>query len=243
MKCPDGGGNHDSGNWEQYCEMREQTFAYGGQLTIDGGRNGGVSVKGWNRPDVLVRMRVSVGGEDAAAAKSMASQVRLNASAGLITAAGPEARDNTHWSASFEVMVPHSVNLKATAHNGGITISDVAGDLNFSTHNGGLHITRVNGTVKGQTQNGGVHAKLSGARWEGAGLELTTTNGGVHLEVPPSYSAQLEASTVNGGFKTAFGEAPKGRGERKLTAAMGSGGAPVKVTTRNGGVEIAKSAN
>ena len=32
------------------------------------------------------------------------------------------------------------------------------------------------------------------------GWTSTTTNGGVHLEVPANYSARLETSTVNGGM-------------------------------------------
>src|SRR5260370_35592761 len=41
-----------------HCEMREQTMLAGGRLTIDGLDNGGISVKGWTRSDILVRPQV-----------------------------------------------------------------------------------------------------------------------------------------------------------------------------------------
>jgi DUF4097 and DUF4098 domain-containing protein YvlB len=67
--------------------------------------------------------------------------------------------------------------------------------------NGGIHLNRVSGNVSGKTTNGGVHVQLAGDRWNGQGLDVKTTNGGVHLNVPANYSAHLEASTVNGGFR------------------------------------------
>src|ERR1700733_13887735 len=58
------------------CEGREQTIAYGGRLTVDGGVNGGVSIKGWDNASVLVRSKVEAYGPDDASAKATAAQVR-----------------------------------------------------------------------------------------------------------------------------------------------------------------------
>ncbi len=41
------------------CEIREQTLApSGGAIAIDGRQNGGISVKGWDQNQILVRARV-----------------------------------------------------------------------------------------------------------------------------------------------------------------------------------------
>src|SRR6266508_2598203 len=40
------------------CEMREQTLASAGLLSVDGRQNGGVSIRGWERSEVLVRSQV-----------------------------------------------------------------------------------------------------------------------------------------------------------------------------------------
>src|SRR4029079_4708627 len=60
------------------CEIREQTLApSGGPIAIDGRQNGGVSVKGWDQGQVLVRARVQTGAPTAAEAAGLAKQIRL----------------------------------------------------------------------------------------------------------------------------------------------------------------------
>ena len=54
LKCNDD--NPGNGRLTRFCQMREQAIPYAGQLAIDGRENGGVSVLGWSRGDVLVRM-------------------------------------------------------------------------------------------------------------------------------------------------------------------------------------------
>jgi hypothetical protein len=39
------------------CEIREQTLAPSGPIAIDGRQNGGISVKGWDQNQILVRAR------------------------------------------------------------------------------------------------------------------------------------------------------------------------------------------
>jgi hypothetical protein len=89
-------------------------------------------------------------------------------------------------------------------------------------------------------ENGGVTVALGGERWDGTGLNVETSNGGVTLRIPATCSAQLETQTVNGCFRsnyplTVTGELSPRRG---VSATLGSGGPPVKVRTRNGGVSI-----
>src|SRR5712691_2102211 len=69
-----------------HCEMREQTIGFSGRLTVDGGMNGGVTVKGWDRADVMVRAKVEGAAEDDLAAKALVSQIFIDNSAGMITA-------------------------------------------------------------------------------------------------------------------------------------------------------------
>src|SRR6266852_672396 len=60
------------------CEVREQTYATGGQLSVDPGSNGGVSVKGWTRNDVLVRARVEAFAGSESEASLVLAQVNSN---------------------------------------------------------------------------------------------------------------------------------------------------------------------
>jgi hypothetical protein len=226
------------GNRSGFCEMREQTVPATGRMTIDGKQNGGVSVKGWDRTEVLVRSQVRAQSDNDADSKATVSQVIVHALGGTVSADGPSGKS---WSVSYEVFVPRQSDLTLTAHNGGIHIEGIRGNIDFSTINGGVHLAQLAGQVKGSTQNGGVHMELSGNRWDGQGVDVRTQNGGVHVNVPATYSAHFETSTVNGSLHSDFNELVRDRKQRDISADIGGGGPPVKISTTNGGVHIGKT--
>ncbi|MGH9667157.1 MAG: DUF4097 family beta strand repeat-containing protein, partial [Bryobacteraceae bacterium] len=231
--------NGRSENRARHCDIRELTLTGVGSLTIDGGRNGGAIVKGWLRNDVLVRAKIDVWAETDAAAASLAGQIRVQTAAGQVNASGPESPDHSGWAVSYEVFVPQNTNLNLKTHNGGISVSDVRGRLEFDATNGGVRLTRVAGDVGGATVNGGLHVKLAGDRWDGRQLAVSTTNGGVTIEIPERYSAHIQTGTVNGGFHSDFPITV--RGDLKPHAVdfdLGSGGPLIHVSTTNGGVTL-----
>jgi DUF4097 and DUF4098 domain-containing protein YvlB len=141
---------------------------------------------------------------------------------------------------SFEVLAPREIDLALTTHNGAIAVADVSGTLAFETHNGGISLDGVAGNVRGRTTNGGVDARLTGDTWEGTGLDLETTNGGVRLRVPEDYSARLETSTVNGGVDVDFPVTVQGRIGRAISATLGDGGPLLRASTTNGHVRVSR---
>lgn len=223
------------------CEIREQTLAPSGALAIDGRQNGGVSVKGWDQNQVLIRARVQTGAPTASEAEALAKEVRIETGGSKIFASGPDNRDNYHWDVSYEVFVPRRSDLTIETHNGGIAISEVNGRIEFTALNGGVVLKKVGGAVRGSTTNGGLMIELSGDHWDGEILDVKTTNGGVVMSVPENYSAHLESSTVNGGFSVDFPVTIQGRPNKELAVNLGSGGATVRAITTNGGVRITRT--
>ena len=225
-----------------HCEMREQTLAMsGGTIGIDGKQNGGVSVKGWDQNQVLVRARVQTGAPTAEEARALAQQVRIETGGSKIFASGPEGRRNYHWDVSYEVFVPRRADLSVETHNGGISISEVNGKIDFNAVNGGVVLRRVGGAVRGSTTNGGLVVELSGDRWDGETLDVSTTNGGVVMSVPENYSAHLETGTVNGSVDVDFPVTVQGKISKQVALNLGSGGATVRATTTNGGVRLKRT--
>ena len=221
------------------CEMREQTLpATDGTLNVDGRMNGGVSIKGWERKEILMRARVQAAAPTDAEAKEMTSQIRIETGGSKIFASGPENRNDRWWSVSYEIFVPMRSNLSLKTYNGGISISDVNGRVDFSALNGGVSLKRVGGYVRGTTTNGGLHIELAGDRWDGEALDVSTTNGGVNMSIPENYSAHLETGTVNGRVNVDFPVTIQGDITRELAVDLGGGGAKVKAMTVNGGVRI-----
>lgn len=224
-----------------HCEIKEQTVAAGGAITVDARKNGGVSVKGWDRNEVLVRARIQTGASTQSEADDLAKQIRIETGGGKIFAAGPENRKDYHWDVSYEIFVPRRSDLSLEAYNGGISIADVSGRIEFTGHNGGVVLKRVGGLVRGGTTNGGVVVELDGARWDGETLDVKTTNGGIVMSVPENYSAHLETGTVNGHLSVDFPVTVQGRITKELAVNLGSGGPTVRATTTNGSVKIKRT--
>ena len=84
----------------------------------------------------------------------------------------------------------------------------------------------------------GLAIDLAGAGWDGEGMDVKTTNGGVTLSIPQNYSAHLETGTVNGGLKVDFPITLQGEVKRELSLDLGGGGQTIRAVTTNGGVSI-----
>ena len=140
---------------------------------------------------------------------------------------------------SFEIMVPTESDLSLEATNGGIAIADVVGDMDFRTTNGGIRLVAVGGDVRGSTTNGGIRVELEGEEWQGRGLDVQSTNGGVTLTIPRDYRADLETGTTNGGFEIDFPIMIQGRiNRRRIRTELNGGGTLIRAVTTNGGVTV-----
>jgi DUF4097 and DUF4098 domain-containing protein YvlB len=221
------------------CEIREQTLAVsGGAISIDGRQNGGVSVKGWDQNQILVRARVQTRAPNSEEARALGQQIRIETGGSKIFASGPDNRKDYYWDVSYEVFVPRRTDLSVETHNGGISIAEVNGRIDFSALNGGVKLRKLGGTVRGSTANGGLVIELSGDRWDGESLDVSTTNGGVVMSIPENYSANLQTGTVNGSVSVDFPVTVQGRISKQISLNLGSGGALVKAMTTNGGVKL-----
>jgi hypothetical protein len=241
------GENWSNGDRVSFRELREMTLPATGSLAVDGGRNGGIKVKGSQTSEIVVRACVQTWGTSDEAARAVASGITIS-TGGTVKANAPSEEN---WGVSFEILVPRSTDLNLKAHNGGIAISSVEGRIEFETMNGGVSLMDVAGDVKGRTTNGGVNVALAGSSWKGSGLDVITTNGGVHLSMPETYAANIETGTTNGGFRSNIPalnvttEDVRGpeRHQRatRLNTSLNGGGAPIRLITTNGGVSISSS--
>lgn len=223
---------------ETHCEVREATLPAGRDVVaIDGGRNGGIRVQGWDRNEIRVRVKVKATATTRSRAREIADAITIDTQ-GIIRANDFDTRRRESMSVSYDVFVPFSSDLDLETHNGGITIKDVAGDIRFSALNGGVSLSALAGDVRGKTTNGGLEVKLEGDSWRGAGLDVATTNGGVRIIIPDGYSANLESGTVNGQIDLDFPVTVQGRLNRHITTKLGEGEPAIRAVTTNGGVRI-----
>ena len=244
-----GAGAQDAETWcdvsygedERYCEVREQTLPATDGVTVDAGPNGGIGVTGWSRDEVNLQAKVQAHADTEERAQEIAAAVTIRTDGGRIRAEGPKSGKDEWWSVSYRMSVPVRTDLSLETKNGGISIDGVSGDLEFRALNGGVSLRGVSGYVNGSTTNGGLSIELTGSEWDGEGLDVKTTNGGVNLKIPEGYSARLETGTVNGRLEIGFPVTVQGRLDKRLTTELGSGGRPIRVRTTNGGVKISRS--
>ena len=136
-------------------------------------------------------------------------------------------------------MVPRESDLSLEAKYGGISITDVIGDIDVRASYGAIRLDNVGGDVRGRTTYGRVSVALDGREWNGRGLDVETTYGRVTLRVPEGFRADLTTATVYGEFQTDIPISVRGRLNRKrFTIELNGGGPPIKVVTTYGRVRL-----
>ena len=224
---------------ETYCDIRTATARPSGDaVSMEGLRNGGVQVTGWDRNEILIRTRIRAQARTQSEAKAIADQIRTVVNGSTITVDGPRNNsdddDYNQWSASLVVSVPSRSNLRVETRNGPVSVSQVKGDMNLQTRNGPMALYDLAGTVMARTTNGPLSISLAGSKWDGGGLDARTTNGPLTISVPENYSAHLETGTTNGPVSLGFPVTVSGRINRDISTDLGSGGATIRAMTTNG---------
>jgi DUF4097 and DUF4098 domain-containing protein YvlB len=223
------------------CQVRPLTTQLAnGALHADAGQNGAISVRGAVRTNVQLSARIQAQADTDVRAREIADAVRVYTASGRVHADGLRTSSGESWSVSFFLEVPERADLDLNAVNGPLAISHVNGRIRAVTVNGPVALESLAGDVRVRADNGPLSVRLSGSRWNGAGLDAETRNGPVTLQLPGGYSAQLEAGTVNGPFSTSIPLAVQGDLRRggQVRTTLGSGGAPIRVMTTNGPVII-----
>jgi hypothetical protein len=226
----------------RHCEVRPITLAATGSLHVDAQPNGGVQIAGWDQAGVSGSARIQVQTDNEAEAREIASRITVDTTGATVKADGPRNRDGRSWSASFVLSAPRQTDVTVEAVNGPISLSGLTGRIRADTTNGPMSLTDLGGDVRARTTNGPLKILLIGTAWDGEGLDAETHNGPVNITVPEGYSAQLEASTVNGPLRSDIPITLQGdishRRVRSINTAIGGGGARIHAVTTNGPLVI-----
>lgn len=240
---PDRGSNFCSDNWNwngkiPARELRNIVLPLRNSLEVDGKGNGAISVRGENRNDILIRACVMVWSESKAESENAVRQIKIKTDSVVEFDDVP----NEAVAVSYQIFVPLNINLKLTANNGGILVSSINGTMELSTTNGGLDLRDLAGSVTVKTLNGGVSIELSGNTWNGNGLDVETRNGGIKLLMSENFAATIETGTRNGEFKSKINglqiEGKSRWSNNRISRNLNGGGAPVRLFTTNGGINI-----
>jgi len=225
-----------------HSEVREEHLATAAQNVINPAQNGSIHVHGWSNSDILVKACVQSSAHDSGTAEAIAKQVTITDGPGRVVAKGPaNTQGNSWWSVSYDVWLPTSSSLDLQAYNGSVHVEGTQGQIHARTLNGSLTLKDVSGDVDGETTNGSLTVDLAPGSSQAKELKLKTVNGSIHLQLPSTFGADVEASTVNGSVKNEFAEDQAAKHQshnQKFT--IGGGGSKIEADTVNGSVHISR---
>ena len=175
-------------------EQREITLEGIEQIRVTAAQEGGVSIRGWNKPHArLIICRYAV-----ATTKTHASRVlgaiNVSHTNGEITARGPQIDTTQAWWVNMILYVPRRATLDVKASNGGVAIRNLTGRVTAHATTGGISVAHSSGRYKISTESGGITLdRITGL------VDASSRDGSIALKIAGSDVPAIEAKTDDAG--------------------------------------------
>lgn len=174
-------------------ENRDVTLAGIDLLKVRTSDDGGISVRGWDKPVAKLTVCKSAVALTDAQAQKVLGEVSVSVRNGEIVAQGPERNETQAWWVHMILRVPRRTSVDVASGNGGISIRDLAGRLLAHARNGGISLDGYGGWATVTTENGGITLdRISGH------LDASTSNGPILLRTGAA-TPSVEAKTDDEG--------------------------------------------
>jgi hypothetical protein len=144
---------------------------------------------------------------------------------------------NNDVKVTFYVKVPAGVTFTGRTVNGSVEVNDLASDVTANSVNGDIEITTT-GFAEASTVNGSIEAEMG--RYDlSNGLNFSTVNGSISLDLPDDVDANVDARWVNGSLEAELPLKLIGRLSRHAAqGVLGEGGPELNLKTVNGSIRI-----
>jgi hypothetical protein len=240
-------------------------FAYGGTVTLIGAPRGAVTVEGWARNEVELVAEIELKGpteadlDQLAVVNTFVFDEDLNHLSVLTTGTHdrafmkraaknfPKRLLNFPWKIDYRLRVPINTDLEINAGHGPVKLSGVEGAMRVSATESETALTLTGGTVSTTVTAGVITLIIPVRSWRGGGADIRIASGTINVELPPGFSADIDAEVLRTGkiVNTYEGLAARekpGITERTVRARAGAGGAYLKFTVGDGTVNIKRAA-
>jgi hypothetical protein len=222
-------------------------------LNVSPGNNGGVYVTGYDGSQFQVMVC------KAGRSEAEVQGIRAQFTGDQLAATGTDQGSSIAY---FIIKAPRSASLSLKTHNGPVSVTGLAGNLQVHTQNGPIKIRKTSGDVQAWAQNGPIsftgdtghvelHAtngpvqlSLAGSHWNGAGVEASTENGPLSLYLSSDYNSGVLVQTDGHSPMSCEANLCRNAGnfdESERRVQIGNGQPVINVTTHNGPVKIASS--
>jgi hypothetical protein len=175
-------------------ERKEISLEGIAQVKVTASHEGGVSIRGWNRPSArLIVCKFAVASTRTSAQRVLAA-ISVTHVNGEITAHGPAIDQTQAWWVNMVVYVPRRANVDVRAAKGGVAIRNMEGRVTAHATSGGISVAQSSGNYKISTDSGGITLdRISGK------IDADSREGAIALKLEPSEVANIEARTAAGG--------------------------------------------
>jgi len=238
-----------------YVERTEKQFNFypGGKVQINTGVPGNCKVVGWDRASVSLEVERIIYRLPADQAKLLSDrypvQVRFTQTSATIKTSGPP-ESAAVMEANITLYVPkEKTDLGIHLLQGDLEVGRINGWIEATLNDGNIDAQSLQGYFSGVTQQGDVNVVMSGKYWNGLGFTAVTQRGSVQLHLPIEYSAALKLETHEGEISVQYPEqlvdgehvplhVVAQKKSRTLDATVGAGGAPIKLLTVAGNLQL-----
>jgi DUF4097 and DUF4098 domain-containing protein YvlB len=132
--------------------------------------------------------------------------------------------------------------LRVTTGDGSLRFEDVAGSLDLESGDGGARVSGKLQALTLKTGDGSVEVRAEDGSAMTADWEVRTGDGGLRIELPANFDANLDASTGDGSVRVrGFGEPAKagdGDSAGEMTRSLGAGGKRLRLRSDSGTITV-----
>ena len=254
-----------SGNQKKDIIRKQFDFPAHGSLKLQN-RNGDIIIHSWDKQIIDMEAVKWVRSMSTRKAERFFSKLNIKIDrdprALTIVVEYPKKEFESRWGpdiefkVDFELYVPREINLdiysrngevfveeiegkaKVNTRNSNIDLRSISGDMNIYSRSGKVEMTDIIGSLEVETRNDDITIDFRQAPLKDS-VEIYSRNGEVKIKFPQDFSADISISTDNGEIKTHFPIMISGRIKKGcLQGKVNNGGVPVKISTRNGDIEL-----
>ena len=208
--------------------------------------NGAVDIKGWDKSKIKVtaiitadnqedRDRIKVAFDQRSNGVSVETEYEKKSSWG---------RNNNSGKVDYTVMVPFGAFLAdIELVNGSLLIDKVQGEIKANTVNGSINVQGLADDIELNSVNGSIKATYQQIDNNINDIELATVNGSIKLYMPSELNATINAETMHGSIKTAFGLSSNKKmfSGHSLSGHVGNGDIKINLESVNGSIKVMKN--
>ncbi len=169
------------------------------------------------------------------------AQVRVSSGNGAVTVERVGGEVNASTGNGRVIIRNTDGAVRVSTGNGDVEVRDVAGAVRVTTGNGRVSVTTARGPVEARSGNGDLDVRMTAVQ-ASEDMTFSTGSGDVRVTLPADYNGDLDASTGNGSISSDFDLKVTGRlSPRRVRAAIGRGGARLRLSTGNGELEVRRA--